>query len=227
MKITYLGHASLSIEAHGKNIIVDPYITPNELAKDIDVDKLEADYILITHAHADHIADVERIVERTGATIISNFEIVSYYEKKGFKGHPMNHGGTWAFEFGKVHVVNALHSSSFPDGTYGGNPIGFVLETDHHRVYIAGDTALTKDMKLIPDYIGDLDLAVLPVGDNFTMGIDSALVASRYLECKRILGYHYDTFGYIKLDDKVGAINKFAAKRKELNLLPIGDSLKL
>jgi len=226
MKITYLGHASLSIEAHGKTIIVDPYITANELAKHIDINKLEADYILITHAHADHILDVEAIAKRTGATIISNYEIVNYFEAKGLAGHPMNHGGTWEFDFGKIHMVNALHSSSFPDGSYGGNPAGFVLETDHHKIYIAGDTALTYDMKLIPKVIGELDLAILPIGDNFTMGIKSALKATEFLACKKVLGYHYDTFEYIKID-KIKAITKFAKKRKELNLLPIGDALKL
>ena len=226
MKITYLGHAALSIEAHGKTIIVDPYISANELAKKIDIEKLEADYILITHAHADHILDVEAIAKRTDATIISNFEIVTYFSEKGIKGHPMNHGGSWQFDFGKIHMVNALHSSSFPDGSYGGNPAGFILETGHHLIYIAGDTALTYDMKLIPKVIGELDLAILPIGDNFTMGVKSALKACEFLECKKVLGYHYDTFDYIKID-KIKAITKFAKKRKELNLLPIGDSLKL
>ena len=226
MKITYLGHASLSIEAHGKTIIVDPFITGNELAKDIDINTLEADYILITHAHEDHILDVEAIAKSTGATLISNFEIISHFEKKGLKGHPMNIGGSWKFDFGKIHMVNALHSSSFPDGSYGGNPCGFVLQTKHHKIYIAGDTALTYDMKLIPKMIGYIDLAILPIGDNFTMGVKSALKACEYLECKKVLGYHYDTFGYIKID-KIKAINRFAKKRKELNLLPIGDSLKI
>lgn len=226
MKITYLGHASLSIEAHGKTILVDPFITGNELAKDIDINTLEADYILITHAHEDHILDVAAIAKRTGAILISNFEIISHFEKKGLKGHPMNIGGSWKFDFGKIHMVNALHSSSFPDGSYGGNPCGFVLQTKHHKIYIAGDTALSLDMKLIPKMIGYVDLAILPIGDNFTMGVKSALKACDYLECKKVLGYHYDTFGYIKID-KIKAINRFAKKRKELNLLPIGDSLKL
>ncbi len=226
MKITYLGHASLSIEAHAQTILVDPYITANALAGHIDISKLEADYMVLTHAHGDHILDVEAIAKRTGAIIISNFEIVTYYQNKGFDGHPMNHGGTWQFDFGKLHMVNAVHTSSFPDGTYGGNPAGFVLETKHHCVYIAGDTALTYDMKLIPKTIAKLDLAILPIGDNFTMGIDSAIIASDFVECDKILGYHYDTFGYIKIDHKQ-AKDKFTKKKKELILLDIGKHLKI
>ncbi|MET2985244.1 metal-dependent hydrolase [Aureibaculum conchae] len=226
MKITYLGHASLQIEAHGKVIIVDPFITGNELAKHIEINKLEADYILLTHAHGDHILDVEAIAKNTGASIVSNFEIVNHFEAKGIKGHPMNHGGTWQFEFGKLHMVNAIHTSSFPDGSYGGNPAGFVLETSHHKVYIAGDTALTYDMKLIPMVIGELDLAVLPVGDNFTMGIESAIIASDFVECDKVLGCHFDTFGYIKINHKE-AIKKFSSRSKELILLDIGKSIKL
>jgi len=225
MKITYLGHASFSIEAHGKTLIVDPFIKDNELAKNIDINKLEADYIILTHAHGDHISDVETIAKNTGAKVISNYEIVNYFGEKGIDGHPMNHGGTWKFDFGKLHMVNAVHSSSFPDGSYGGNPAGFVLETAHHKVYIAGDTALTFDMKLIPQVIGDLDLAILPIGDNFTMG-KSAVVASDFIKCKRIIGCHYDTFGYIKIDHKK-AISKFAKSNKELILLKIGSNLKI
>ncbi len=226
MKITYLGHAALSIEAHGKTLIVDPYISANELAKDINVDTLEADYILITHAHADHVLDVERIAKRTGATIISNFEIVTYFGEKGLKGYPMNTGGSHKFDFGTIHVVNAIHSSSFPDGTYGGNPVGFVLETDHHKIYIAGDTALTYDMKLIPVMIGPINLAILPVGDNFTMGVPSAEKAAKFLDCKKVLGYHYDTFDYIKINH-VEAVEYFNKRFKELNLLPVGGYIKL
>ena len=226
MKITYLGHASFSVEAHGKTLIVDPFITDNELAKNIDINKLEADYILLTHAHGDHISDVEAIAKNTGAKIVSNFEIVTYFGNKGIEGHPMNHGGTWKFEFGKLHMVNAIHTSSFPDGTYGGNPAGFVIETSRHKIYIAGDTALTYDMKLIPKVIGELDLAILPIGDNFTMGINSAIVASDFIDCRKILGCHYDTFGYIKIDHKK-AIAKFGKNNKELILLPIGSNLKI
>ncbi|PCI32422.1 MAG: metal-dependent hydrolase [Flavobacteriaceae bacterium] len=226
MKITYLGHATILIETKDKTILVDPFITGNELAAHIDINSLKPDYILITHAHQDHILDVEVIAKNSGATLISNFEIISYFEKKGLQGHPMNHGGSWQFDFGRVHYTNAIHSSSFPDGSYGGQPGGFIIETKHHNIFIAGDTALTYDMKLIPRLVGPLDLAVLPIGDNFTMGVKQAIIAADFLECNTILGYHYDTFGYIKIDHK-NAQEQFAKDHKELHLLPIGDSLKV
>ena len=225
MKITFYGQSSLGIEVAGKNIIVDPFISANEMASHINIDELKADYILVTHAHQDHVLDVEAIAKRTGATIVSNAEIATYYEKKGFKSHPMNHGGSWKFDFGTVKYVSAIHSSSFPDGTYGGNPGGFVIESEHKNIYIAGDTALTFDMKLIP-LRTKLDLAILPIGNNFTMDIDDAIIASDFVECDKVLGCHYDTFGYIKIDHEE-AKKKFFDKGKDLMLLEIGDSLEL
>lgn len=225
MKITFYGHASLGIEVGGKNIIVDPYISPNPKASHIDVDALEADYILLTHAHGDHIADVETIAQRTNATIVSNAEIAGYYEKKGFRTHPMNHGGSWNFSFGNVKYVNAIHSSSFPDGSYGGNPGGFVIEGERKNIYIAGDTALTFDMQLIPMRT-KLDLAIFPIGDNFTMDVDDAIVASDFVECDKVLGYHFDTFGYIEINHEE-AIKKFFDVGKDLMLLEIGASIDL
>lgn len=223
MKITFLGHASLSIETKDKTLLIDPFISGNELAKNIDVNKLRADYILITHAHQDHILDAEAIAKRTGAKIISNFEIVTFFENLGLSGHPMNHGGSWKFDFGTLTYTNAIHSSSFPDGSYGGQPGGFILETLEGNIYIAGDTALTFDMKIIPLKC-KLDLAVLPVGDNFTMGFESACIASDFVACNRILGYHFDTFGYIEINHEK-AIAYFKEHGKELNLLKIGASL--
>lgn len=225
MKITFLGHASLQLEIADKIIIVDPFISGNELASSIDVDRLKADYILVTHAHQDHILDVERIAKSTGAKLVSNYEIVMYYGAKGIEGHPMNHGGSWQFEFGRLSYINAVHTSSFPDGSYGGQPGGFILETTEGTIYIAGDTALTMDMKLIPLQC-TLDLAILPIGDNFTMGVESAVIAADFIECERIMGYHYDTFGYIKIDHEQ-AISKFKEAGKNLHLLPIGGILEV
>jgi len=225
MKITFYGHASLGIEVGGKNIIVDPYISANPQAAAIDINSLKADYILLTHAHGDHVLDVESIAKNTGAVIVSNAEIATYYGNKGFKSHPMNHGGSWNFDFGKVKYVNAIHSSSFPDGSYGGNPGGFVIEGEHKNIYIAGDTALTYDMKLIP-LRTELDLVILPIGNNFTMDVEDAIIASDFVECDKILGYHFDTFGYIEINHE-DAIRKFFDKGKDLMLLEIGESIEL
>lgn len=226
MKIYFYGQNSLGIEANGKHLIVDPFISENPLSKDkININDLKADYILLTHAHGDHMLDAEAIAKNTGAKIISNFEIVNYYNQKNIEGHGMNHGGSFSFDFGKLKMVNAIHSSCFPDGANGGNPAGFILESDGKTVYIAGDTALTMDMKLIPMRYS-LDLAILPIGDNFTMDVDDAIIASDFIECNRILGCHYDTFGFIEIDHQE-AVDKFKAKNKELILLPIGDSIDL
>lgn len=225
MKITFYGHATLGIEVNDVHILVDPFITANDKAKHIDINSLKADYILITHAHQDHILDVEAIAKHTNAVIVSNFEITSYYEAQGFEVHPMNHGGSWDFEFGMVKYVNAIHTSSFPDGSYGGQPGGFVIEGEHKNIYIAGDTALTMDMKLIP-LRTKLDLAILPIGDNFTMGIEDAITASDFVQCDKVLGYHFDTFGYIEIDHEE-AKRQFFDKNKDLMLLEIGESIEL
>ncbi|MFI1771359.1 metal-dependent hydrolase [Thalassobellus citreus] len=225
MKITFYGHASLGIQIDDVNILVDPFITGNPNASSIDINTLKADYILVTHAHQDHILDVEAIAKRTKAIIISNYEIITHFGNLGLEGHPMNHGGTWDFDFGTVKYVNAIHSSSFPDGSYGGQPGGFVIEGEHKNIYIAGDTALSFDMKLIPMQT-KLDLAILPIGDNFTMGIDDAILASDFVACDKILGCHYDTFGYIEIDHEA-AKRKFFEKDKDLMLLEIGASIEL
>lgn len=226
MKITFYGHSALGIEVKGKHIVVDPFISGNPKASHIDIHSIKADYILITHAHQDHVLDVEAIATRTNATIVSNWEIASYYGTKGFKNnHPMNHGGSWKFDFGTVKYVNAIHSSSFPDGTYGGNPGGFVIEGEHKNIYIAGDTALTMDMQLIP-LRTKLDLAIFPIGSNFTMDVEDAITAADFVECDKILGVHYDTFGYIEINHEE-AIKKFFNKGKDLMLLEIGDFIEL
>ncbi|SOC80534.1 L-ascorbate metabolism protein UlaG, beta-lactamase superfamily [Salinimicrobium sediminis] len=226
MKITHYGHSTFSIEVKGIHLLVDPFISGNEKVKDkVNIEELKADYILLTHAHQDHTLDAEAIAKRTGAVIISNYEITTHYENKGLEVHPLNHGGKWSFDFGTVKYVNAIHTSSFPDGSYGGQPGGFVIEGEHKNIYIAGDTALTMDMKLIPMHTR-LDLAILPIGDNFTMGIDDAILASDFVECDKILGCHYDTFGFIEIDHEM-AKRKFYKKGKDLMLLETGESIEL
>jgi len=225
MKITYYGHSCLGIEVAGKHLLVDPFISGNEYASHININEIKADYILITHAHQDHTLDVEEIARTTGATIVFNWEIATHYGEKGMNNHPMNHGGSWKFDFGKLKYIQAVHSSSFPDGKYGGNPGGFLIESEHKNVYISGDTALNFDMKLIPIRT-KLDLAILPIGDNFTMDIEDAIIASDFLECDKILGCHFDTFGFIKIDSEE-AKRKFFSKGKDLMLLEIGESIEI
>ncbi|PHS02759.1 MAG: metal-dependent hydrolase [Leeuwenhoekiella sp.] len=226
MKITFYGQNCFAIETEDVSILTDPFITGNDLAKDkVDIKTLNPDYIFLTHAHQDHTLDAETIAKQSGATIVSNFEIANHYEAKGIEVHPMNHGGSWAFPFGKVKYVNAIHTSSFPDGSYGGQPGGFIFSIAGKTIYMAGDTALTMDMKLIPMEF-DLDLAILPIGDNFTMGIADAVRASDFIECDKILGCHYDTFGYIEIDHEE-AKKAFKAVEKDLTLLEIGNSMTL
>jgi L-ascorbate metabolism protein UlaG (beta-lactamase superfamily) len=226
MKITFLGHAALLIETASHRLVVDPFITGNDLAKDkIRLEDLKPDVILLTHAHQDHVLDVEALAKPGGAQIVSNFEIVSYYQGKGLEGHPMNHGGARDFDFGWLKYVNAVHTSSFADGTYGGQPGGFLLKSGGKTIYIAGDTALHMDMKLIPSF-GKPDLAVLPIGDNFTMGVADAIQAADFVECVRVMGVHYNTFGYIVIDT-ADASRQFDAAGKELLLPGIGESLEV
>lgn len=226
MKLTYYGHACFSIVVNGNHLLFDPFITANELAKSIDINQIEADYILLSHGHSDHVADAEAIAKRTGATIIAAYEVAVWFAEKGIeKYQPMNTGGKWTFDFGTVKCVSAIHSSTLPDGSNGGNPMGFVITTDDLNLYYAGDTALTMDMRLIPNY-ANIDFAVLPIGDNFTMGIDDAVLAAKMVETKRVIGVHYDTFGFIKIDHQQ-AIDRFKEAGIELMLPAIGETIDI
>ena len=223
MKVTYYGHSCFAAQVANKTLLFDPFITGNELAKAIDVDKVPADYILISHGHADHMADAAGIAKRTGATIVSNYEVTVWFGKQGLtRTHPLNHGGGWRFDFGRVKFVNAVHSSSLPDGTYGGNPGGFVVESDEGSFYYSGDTALTMDMKLIGEST-PLRFAALCLGDNFTMGIDDAIKAAQYVRCNEVLGLHYNTFPPIQIDPPA-AVERFDAAHQHLHLLLPGES---
>jgi L-ascorbate metabolism protein UlaG (beta-lactamase superfamily) len=226
MKLTYYGHACCGIQAGGKNLLFDPFIRPNPLAGNIDVANIPADYILVTHGHFDHLCDAVEIARRTGATIISNYEVSEWLSRQGApKVHGMNFGGAWKFDFGRVKLVVAIHSSTLPDGSSGGNPGGFVVETPEGNFYYAGDTALTYDMKLIGEST-PLRFAVFNIGDNFTMGVEDAIKAADFVRCQQIVGVHFDTFPPIVINQEE-ATRKFQAAGKKLVLVKIGETVEV
>ena len=226
MEITYYGHSCFQVSAGGKTLLFDPFISGNELAKAIDINQIKADYILITHGHGDHILDVAQIQKNTGAQLIGNFEVISWFEKQGIQHCiPMNQGGTVSLDFGSVKVVNAIHSSSLPDGSYGGNPVGFVVQSGGKTFYYSGDTALTYDMKLIGEEFA-VDFAFLCIGDHFTMGITDAIKAARLVGTEQMIGMHYDSFPPIKIDHDV-ARHKAQQADKKLTLMGIGETIEL
>ena len=223
MKVIYYGHACFSVVVGGKNLLFDPFITGNPLAKNIDVKNVPADFILVSHGHEDHLADAVEIAKRTKALVIANYEVATWLNKQGApRVHPLNHGGGFQFDFGRVKFVNAIHSSTLPDGSSGGNPGGFVVESPDGNFYYSGDTALTMDMKLIGEST-KLKFAALCVGDNFTMAPDDALKAAGFIHCNEILGVHYDTFPPIKIAH-AAAKEKFKAAGKTLHLLRPGET---
>lgn len=225
MKLTYYGHSCFSVTVKGKKLLFDPFVTYNELANTVvDVDQIPADYILVSHGHSDHTADCVRVATRTGAKVITNWEITEWLKKQEISNvHPMNIGGKWNFGDFTVKVVTAHHSSGLPDDSYGGNPMGFIIYTDEGNFYYSGDTALTLDMQLIPRWV-KLNFAVLPIGDNFTMDAVDAADCAEWVGAKNVIGVHYDTFGYIKIDHEK-AVQAFAEKGATLNLVKIGDTI--
>lgn len=226
MKLTYYGHSCFSVEIKGKHILFDPFVTYNELARAIDVNSIPADYIFLSHGHADHFADCVAIAQRTGATVVAAWEIHEWLNKSGVANtHPMNTGGKWNFDFGAVKCVVAQHSSGLPDGSYGGNPMGFVFTTEEGNFYYSGDTALTMDMQLIPRW-AKLDFAVLPIGDNFTMGVEDAVQAAEWVNVDHTVGVHYDTFGFIRVDHEK-AREMFRNAGLTLHLPAIGTAITL
>jgi L-ascorbate metabolism protein UlaG (beta-lactamase superfamily) len=219
MKITYYGQSCLEIETGGKKLLFDPFITHNPLAKHIDISTIKPNYILVSHGHGDHVADLIEIQKNSGAKIICIAEIAGWLGKQDIDAHGMNIGGSFTFDFGRVKMVNAIHSSSMPDGSYGGNPAGFVIYAQDKTIYFAGDTALTYDMKLLAD--DNIDWALLPIGDNYTMGAADAVKACDFINCKNVIGIHYDTL------DKEETMKKFIAAGLNLKLPAVGESLTL
>jgi L-ascorbate metabolism protein UlaG (beta-lactamase superfamily) len=227
MQITYYGHSCFLLEVAGKKLLFDPFIRGNEFAKGVDIDQIEADYILVSHAHDDHTGDLVYLAKKTGAMVIGSWELTCWCERQGIsKVHPMNIGGKRSFEFGEVAMVFAAHSSSFADGTYGGIAAGFMISHAGKTIYYSGDTGLNLEMKLIGERFA-IDLALLPIGGNFTMDAkDAAYAAGSYLNCKKVIGLHYDTFGYIVIDGDA-AKKDFAAQGVSLTLLKSGEQFTI
>jgi len=225
MKYTYFGQSCFLLETATVKLLFDPFIKGNPLAKDIDVDKIEADYILVSHGHGDHVADLVDIAKRTGAKVICMPEIAAWLQKQGVTNiHEMNIG-KFKFDFGSVRMVTATHSSSLPDGSYGGNPAGFVLELDGKQIYFAGDTGLTLDMKLLAE-LYQLEYAIMPIGGNYTMDAEDATIAADYVNCHKVIGVHYDSFPVIAID-KYTATEIFKRAQKQLLLPEIGETIEL
>ncbi|HEU4609087.1 MAG TPA: metal-dependent hydrolase [Chitinophagaceae bacterium] len=227
MKFTYYGHSCFSVRIGGKSLLFDPFISGNELAAPlVDINALRPDYILVSHGHFDHIQDCIPIAQQSGATVICSWEIFQWLEKKGVQNiHPMNTGGKWDFGFFTVRCTVAQHSSGLPDGTYGGNPMGFLVCSAEGNFYYSGDTALTLDMQLVPRW-AKLNFAILPIGDNFTMDATDAAVCAGMIDCNTIIGVHYDTFGFIRID-KEKAKKALADAGATLLLLKIGEEKEM
>ena len=219
MKVTYYGHSCFSVVAGGKTILFDPFISGNELAKGINPDDIRVYYIFVSHGHFDHSHDVVKIAN-------NSWELYTHFGAQGVKNvHPLNPGGKWTFDFGTAKGTAAVHSSSFQDGSYAGVAEGFAFKTEDGNFYYSGDTALTLDMSLIPKW-AKLDFAALPIGDVLTMGIEDAIEAAKMLGVTQVLGVHYDTFGFIKVD-KAAAIKAFADAGLALHLPEIGQTITI
>lgn len=226
MKLSFHGHSVIKVEHNGTTILFDPFISGNGNT-DLNAEEVKADVILLTHGHNDHVGDTFTIAERCDSQIVAPFELASYLESKGLNAHPMYIGGAHDFDFGRVKFTQAFHGSSFEeeDGTvvYTGMPTGILLTIDGKTIYHAGDTGLFSDMKLIGER-NDIDIAFLPIGDNFTMGPEDALVAAEYLQAKQVVPIHYNTFDLINQDGE--AFAKKVKPGKGVVMQP-GDSLEL
>lgn len=226
MKLTYYGQSTVLVEAGGQKILFDPFITPNPNAKDIDINTIQADFIFVTHGHGDHVADLVALAKSTGATVVALSELIGWAKKQGVeKAAPVNIGGTYKAPFGWAKCVVATHSSGLPDGSYGAVPVGYIFHTPDGDFYFAGDTGLTLDMQLIPRWI-NTGFAILPIGDNYTMGYEDAAIATEFVQTKKVVGVHYDTFPVIEIDHEA-ARKAFAGKGIELLLPGIGEMVEV
>ena len=226
MKFTYFGHSCFLVESGGQKLLFDPFITPNPLAKNVEISEIRADLILLSHGHIDHLADAVALANQTGAPVVSNWEVSEWLGRQGLANLvPINHGGSKRFAFGRVKMTSAIHSSTMPDGSAGGNPGGYVVELAEGAFYYSGDTALTMDMKLIPEEFA-IRFAVLPIGDNFTMGASDAVRAAGFVGTGTVVGVHYDTFPPIEIN-REEALKTFTDAGLTLRLPAIGETIAL
>lgn len=227
MKATYYGHSCIEFDFNGTKVLLDPFIQANALSQEIDVNSIQPDYIFLSHGHLDHVADMELIQKNSGAQVAAIVETAAWVRRQGVpedKVIEFNFGGTLNLPFGQVKMVYALHTNSTPDGEYGGLPVGYVFSVGDKRIYFAGDTALTLEMKLLADL--QLDWAFLPIGGHYTMDIEDAIRAAGLMNCKNVVGIHYDTFPPISIDKQI-AVDKFERQSLNLQLLAIGESIAL
>jgi L-ascorbate metabolism protein UlaG (beta-lactamase superfamily) len=223
--VTWYSHACLLIESNGTKLLVDPFFTGNPIAS-MEADQAEADFIFVSHGHGDHVGDTISIAKKTGATVVSNFEIHNWLAAQGVeKTHPQHIGGGFDYPWGRVKLTIAHHGSALPDGSYGGNPCGFLFYVQGKKIYHACDTGLFYDMKLIGEE--GIDLAVLPIGDNFTMGPDDSLRAVKLIQPQMALPIHYDTFDVIKQDPMAWKVRVENETATRVTLLKPGESLAL
>lgn len=223
LKLTWYGHGSFRVDVDDYKLLVDPFYTDNPAAS-ISADQAEADFILISHGHGDHTGDAVEVAKRTGAKIISNFEIANWFEAQGLDAHPQHLGGGFHHPFGYLKLTLALHGSALPDGSYGGSPAGFLLTTKAgENLYLACDTGLFSDMELIGEQ--GIDLAALPIGDNFTMGPDDALRAVKLIKPKHVIPVHFNTWELIEQDPYAWAKRVEAETDTVAHVLQPGESL--
>ncbi len=227
MKLTFYGHAAFLLETAGHRLLMDPFLSGNEKAS-VKPEEVDCEYILLTHGHEDHVGDTEQIARANDATIIANFELADYFGDMGLKTHPMYIGGRHAFPFGSVKFTIAHHGSSLATSKGRiamGNPAGLLIQAEGKTIYNAGDTGLFLDMKLIGEK-HRLDLALLPIGDNFTMGVDDAIEAVRFLGPRQVVPMHYDTWPLIEVDTG-GFADGCSRAGADAHILAPGESLEL